>query len=217
VNDANRTTAQRIRRVLLTALSALREAARAIWSVTRKPVLFTLNILAALVILFEEWGWRPLSDLLARLAKYRPWAAIERGVASLPPYPSLLVFAAPSALLLPLKVVALWLLARGMVASAAALFLGAKVVSTALVARIFLLTKPALMRIPWFARAYGWFMPWKEHLFAIIRASWAWRYGRMLKTRLKLTASRIVAKVRPHISARLAAIQQRLFRRGADR
>lgn len=208
VNNANRTMALRLWRASLIALWALREAVRAIWSVARAPVLFILNILAALVLLFEEWGWRPLSDLLARLAKYRPWAAIERGVASLPPYPSLLVFAAPTALLLPLKFVALWLLARGMVASAAALFLGAKIVSTALVARIFLLTKPALMRIPWFARSYGWLMPWKDQLFAIIRASWIWRYGRLIKARTKSALARGWVAMRPQVKATYSRVRE---------
>ncbi len=42
------------------------------------------------------------------------------------------------------------------------------------------------MRIAWFAQAYNWFVPWKDALFAEIRSSWVWRYGRMLKTRIKL-------------------------------
>ena len=39
------------------------------------------------------------------------------------------------------------------------------------------------MQIPWFAYAYGVFVPWQEALFARIRASWPWRYGRILKWR----------------------------------
>ncbi|MGQ0456994.1 MAG: hypothetical protein ACT4OU_08020 [Hyphomicrobium sp.] len=192
----------------------------------RAPVLFAVNILAALFVLFEEWGWRPLSNLLARLARYRPVAAIERAIAKAPPYAALLVFALPTTLLLPLKFVAMWLLAQGQVAAATGLFIGAKVASTALIARIFLLTKPALMRIPWFARAYGWFMPWKDHLFAIIRASWIWRYGRMVKTRVKLEAGRAWRRfgplVKPWVAASVAraragfaSLRARLFRGGA--
>ena len=63
------------------------------------------------------------------------------------------------------------------------MIIAAKFASTALIARIFLLTKPALMQIPWFAYAYGVFVPWQEALFARIRASWPWRYGRILKWR----------------------------------
>ena len=38
----------------------------------------------ALVIVFEEWGWRPLADL-RRLARGRPWAAVEALIIRLPP------------------------------------------------------------------------------------------------------------------------------------
>ena len=102
-----------------------------------------LNIVAALIILFEEWGWRPLSDLIARLARYAPIAALERWIAGLPPVAALIVIALPTTLLLPLKFVAVWLLANGHLATATLLFLAAKVASTALIARVFILTKPA--------------------------------------------------------------------------
>ena len=181
------------------------ELARGIWSVLRVPALFALNVLAALIVLFEEWGWRPLSELLARLAKFRPWAAVEAAIAKAPPYSALCVFALPTTLLLPLKLVAMWLLAKGMVAWATALFVGAKIASTALIARIFLLTKPALMRIAWFAVAYEWFTGWKEHLFAIIRASPVWRFGRRVKAEVKRTIERALARLRPVLAAHFAA------------
>ena len=73
----------------------------------------------------------------------------------------------------------------------------AKVVSTALVARIFMLTKPALMQISWFRRAYDWFIPWKEALFAKVRASFAWRYGRMVKSRARQVARRALERWSP--------------------
>ncbi len=56
--------------------------------------------------------------------------------------------------------------------SATLLFVGAKIASTALVARIFILTKPSLMQIAWFARAFNWFVPWKDAIYAQIRESW---------------------------------------------
>lgn len=194
---------------------------RALWSVLRPPLAGLLNIVLALILLFEEWGWKPLAAALAWLARFRLIARLEALVARLPPYPSLLVFAAPSAIVLPVKIGALWLLAGGHVLTAAALLAGAKVVSTALVARIFTLTKPALMQIGWFRRAYEWFVPWKEALFTKVRASFAWRYGRMVKSRIKQIARRAAERWKPSIRAMLAdvrvrvqAIWQRAFGRG---
>jgi hypothetical protein len=188
-------------RAAVVTLRMARKLAAAVWSAVRGPLMAALNVLAALIILFEEWGWRPLSELIARLAKYAPVAAVERWIAGLPPYPALFVIALPTTLLLPLKFVAVWLLANEHFATATALFFGAKVASTALIARVFLLTKPALMQIGWFAAAYNWFVPWKDALFARIRSSWAWRYGRMLKNRVRLEINRAWARLKPRLAA----------------
>lgn len=172
------------RRWQLLLLHALRVAGLAAWNILRRAV----EILLALIVLFEEWGWRPLADLLARLGRWRPWAIVERGIAALPPYAALAVFALPSALFFPLKLLALYLIAKGQAVLATLVFALAKVLGTALVARIFQLTRPALMRIAWFAWGYNLFVPWKDALFARIRATWAWRTGRILKARVKKAA-----------------------------
>lgn len=192
-------------------LWAVRAAGRGLWMVVRAPIVAVLQIIAALIVLFEEWGWKPLSEALAYLARFAPIAAIERWIARLPPYGALAVFVLPSTLLFPLKFVAMWLLATGKYWTATALFAGAKVASTALVARIFILTKPTLMQIGWFARAYNWFVPWKDALFAQIRASWVWRYGRMVKTRVRLAAKRLLDRLRPWLPdarARIATMSR---------
>ena len=177
----------RQRTVLAAKLGARRVGPilRACWQ-TAKPVLRTiLQVLLALLILLEEWGWRPLADLLGRFARWRPWARVESAIARLPPYAALFVFIVPTIVLLPLKFLALFLIANGQLVLAALLFAVAKVVATALVARLFLLTQPALMQIGWFAWCYDRFMPWKETLVAYVRASWVWRTGRLWKERAK--------------------------------
>lgn len=196
---SNRGWAAAAWRGFVRVLWALRETGRALWMVVRAPIVAALQIIAALIVLFEEWGWKPLSDLLSYLARFAPLAAVERWIARLPPYGALAVFLLPSAFLFPLKFLAMWLLATGKYWTATALFAGAKVASTALVARIFMLTKPTLMQIGWFARAYNWFVPWKDALFAQIRASWVWRYGRMIKTSVRAGVKRFWLRWRPAV------------------
>jgi hypothetical protein len=186
-----------------------------------------LEIVLAVIIVFEEWGWRPLAELLAQLARWRPWAVVESVIVRLPPYAALLVFALPTALLLPLKLLALVLVAGGHTFLAAALFVAAKVVGTALVARLFMLTQPALMQIGWFARAYNILMPWKEMLLAEVRASWAWRVGRVLKERARRQAAAQWRRLRPSVIAwraqlsveamRLRILARRVMRRARAR
>lgn len=170
---------------------------RAGWQVT-KPILRTaLQIVLALLILLEEWGWRPLADLFGRLARWRPWAQVETVIARLPPYAALVVFVLPSMLLLPLKFLALLLIAKGQVVWAGVLFATAKVVATALVARLFMLTQPALMQIGWFAWCYDRFMPWKDAITDYVRASWVWRVARFWKERAKRAGRKLEPVVRP--------------------
>ncbi len=174
-----------VTRLTLRVLGALASAARLV-----------LQAFVALIIIFEEWGWRPLAAALAQLARLKPIAWIEARIQRLPPYGALLVFGAPSILILPLKLLAVFLIASGREVEATLLFIGAKVVGTAIVARFFQLTEAQLLRIPWFAWAYGYFMPWKEALTAWVRASWPWRYGRVVKERVLRALKPITAAVR---------------------
>lgn len=171
------------RRHATAVLAVASAAAIALWRVWRPILRTALQLLLALVVIFEEWGWQPLSAALARLARFKPWAMAEQWIAGLPPYGALAAFALPMTLLFPLKLLAVYLFANGKVLLGTGLLIGAKLTSTAFVARIFALTKPALMRIGWFARAYAWFVPWEEAALAWLRSSWAWRVGRVVKHR----------------------------------
>jgi len=182
---------------------------RLVWAVIGPPLSFALQVLLALVLLFEEWGWRPLVAAIGWLARFKLWARLELLIAGLPPYAALVALALPTSILFPLKLLSLYLLGQGQVFAAGLLFVGAKIVSTAFIARLFLLTRPALMRIGWFAAAYDVVMPWKEALFAEIRASWVWRYGRMMKTRVRLEVKQAWLRLRPRLVAAWAALRAR--------
>lgn len=189
----------------LTAGQAARAGAGALLAVAWLWLKRVLGVVLALVVLFEEWGWRPLADLLGQLRRLQLIARLENRIQVLPPYAALLVFALPSVCLFPLKLFGLYLIAHGQKLAAIALIGFAKVAGTAIVARLFLLTQPQLMRIGWFARLYNLIMPWKERVFAQIRASWAWRYGRMLKGKVKQALRRFWTQWRPAVVQRLAA------------
>jgi hypothetical protein len=137
--------------------------------------------LLALVVLFEEWGWEPLQRALGRLAKLPLIGALERWIGTLQPRAAMAVFVLPSLLLLPVKVLALWLIGSGHALLGAATVVAAKLVGTALVARLFSLTRPALMQLAWFAALHGRWVAWKDAAMARVRASWPWRAGRVMK------------------------------------
>ena len=138
-------------------------------------LLWPLRLLIALVILFEEWGWEPLLRLMARIGQLPVLRQLEAWIARLPPALALVVFFLPGLALLPVKIGALWLIAHGQRLLGLVVIIVAKLVGTAIVARLFALTKPALMRLPWFASLYGRWAAWKTALLGWVRESTIWR------------------------------------------
>ena len=141
--------------------------------------------LLALLILFEEWGWEPLQRLMALLGRLPVLRRLEAAIAALPPRPALVVLLLPSLLLLPIKLLALGLVANGQAITGLGVVVAAKLLGTALVARLFALTRPALLQMPWFGRLYGRWVGWKGALLAQVRRTRVWRAGRAIKQAIK--------------------------------
>ncbi len=149
-------------------MSLLKRLLSGLFHITVGPVL-------ALLLIFEEWGWEPLSRLMAKLAHLPLWGRLEAFIARLPPYAALAVFFVPALMLLPIKLLALYWISRGHAVMGIAVVLTAKMLGTAAVARLFALTQPALMRLEWFAKLYGRWVPWKDALIARAKNSPLWR------------------------------------------
>ena len=141
--------------------------------------------LLALLILFEEWGWEPLQQAMARLARLPVFGAIERWVGRLSPGAALATFLVPSLLLVPVKLAALWFIGEGQPMMGLAVLVLAKLIGTAVVARLFALTRPALLTLPRFAAIYRRWVAFKAELLALVRDSWAWRTGRAMRLRVR--------------------------------
>lgn len=144
-----------------------------------------LGVVMTPVILFEEWGWEPLRRAAAWVANSWPLAWLNRRIARLPPYAALALMAVPSMTIIPVKIVAVWMITRGWVAASVVLLVISKLLGTALLAHLFSLTQPALMRIPWFARAYTAWTAWKDALMARVKASPPWRAAQAVARRMK--------------------------------
>lgn len=125
-----------------------------------------LLLAAALFFLIEGLLWR-LAALYALLGKLPVFHQLESWISSLPPYGALFLFAVPSLCLAPIKFLALYWIAGGHPALGAGVILSAKVGGTALVARLYQLTRPALIRLRWFAVA-------EEKILALRASAYAW-------------------------------------------
>jgi hypothetical protein len=162
--------------------SVLLAVGRGLWRVLRALFL----ALAAAIIAIEEWGWRPLTAMAARLAKWPPIGRFEDAVRRAPRRVALLLFLAPAVLLFPVKLVALWLIHIGRTSLGVMVILLAKALGTAFVGRLFILTESQLTTFPWFARALSWWRATKRRVKATVRTSLLWRAASRIKRRTSL-------------------------------
>ena len=151
----------------------------------KKILTAPLVLLAAIFVLLEDWLWDDLLRLMAVIGRLPVFRQIESLIASLPPYPSLAVFAIPSLLLIPVKLAAVWLIAHGQHMLGLLTVISAKVVGTALVARIYSLTHEKLLRIGWFAWLHERFVAFKAKVYAYIKASSIYQSAHAIKVRVK--------------------------------
>lgn len=157
-------------------------AFRWLWRIVRGVLL----VLAAALLFFEEWGWRPLTAWAARVAQWPPIAQAEARIQQLSPRLALALFLLPTLLLLPVKLLALWLIQHGQTVLGLVVILFAKLLGTALVGRLFILTESQLMHFAWFARGLGWWRATKDRVKAAVHGSFAWRAARASRRKLRM-------------------------------
>ncbi|HWB03000.1 MAG TPA: hypothetical protein VG796_08260 [Verrucomicrobiales bacterium] len=111
-------------------------------------------VIAALIMLFEEWLWDHLTAFMAWVGRAPVLRWVETRIAGLPPYPSMGVFILPSLILFPVNIFAVYLTARGHAVTGAGILIAAKLVGTAILARLFSLCRPSLLTVNWFRKLY---------------------------------------------------------------
>jgi hypothetical protein len=146
----------------------------------KKLLRWALAVILVPIIFFEEWGWKPMARAMARLADRPVVQRLEKRIAGLRPGIALTLFVVPALVLLPFKFGALWLIANDQKLAGIVVILAAKLISTALLGRLFLLTEPKLMSFAWFRAAYGWWRATKDRIVTGLKASAAWRSAAVL-------------------------------------
>ena len=174
-----------------------------------------LIVLAALLMWIEELLWESLKVLTAWVAKFPLFKWAERLIQRLPPYPTMAVFLLPGAVLFPVKLGAVWLMTHGHVLPGIGVIVAAKVVGTAVVARLYVICQPKLMTIGWFARLHDWLTVTRDRLYSAIKAMPLYQATRAKLSAIKQTVKRMlhVMRGRRGIGARWRAIRRWLRRR----
>ena len=163
----------------------------------RSKLLAPLIYLAAIILLFEEWCWDIGLRLIRFIASWPPLHALEKRIVRLSPYAALAAFVLPAILLFPVKVLALIAIASGHTLSGVAVIVAAKLGGAAVVARLYSLTRPTLLSLPWFARWHDAFMVLKDRWIGRLKATRAWRRTSMLSALMRAALRELRARLRP--------------------
>src|SRR5262245_35376901 len=161
-----------------------------------------LWIAFAILFLIEAWLWDHLQPVVAwvveRLPLKRLKAKIAVWIRHLPPTATLIVFIVPAALLLPFKLLAVWLMARGEFISATGLLIVAKLVGVGITAFIFDAARERLLLIAWFRWLYWRVIAWRDWAHAIVDPikRRIRRYARIFAPRRTSRAVRLLMRIR---------------------
>ena len=172
---------------------------------------------ATLAFLVEEWLWDSLKRGMQAVGRLPLISQVEPWIARLPPAGAAVVFILPTSLALPVKLVALHRIAHGHLVQGTLVILAAKLLATALFARIYVLTEPALLQVAWFVALRAAVLRWRDWAYAQIESHPVWRamHDRMARWRADFAAWRAGAgrwKRRWRAARRL----QRMRRRAAQ-
>jgi hypothetical protein len=158
-------------------------------TVVKTPLKYALELLlvpiAAAIVFIEETLLRYLGLAMAAIARWPPVARLETRLRSLPPWAALITFVAPSLLVIPVKLSAVWFAFHHRYGLSLASIVIGKMLATALVARLYHVLRPTLATMPWYLRAETWLFDWRDRLYAFVRALPAWQKATAMVRRLR--------------------------------
>ena len=146
----------------------------------RRSLASSLLFVAALVLLFEEWFWDKSTAVAKRLGRLPLLSDLESWIRHRERWGSLALFAAPVLVIYPFKALALYAMAHGYVIGGMVAFILAKLVATALFARLYQLTEHAIIQFHWVRRTRAAFLRVRAFIHAWLDAQPAYRRARVM-------------------------------------
>jgi hypothetical protein len=165
-------------------------------------------VVLALLFLLEAWLWDHLEPLVAWVVNLIPWGRLKlwlrRLIENLPPWAALGVFVVPLVVLLPLKFLEVFFLAKRQWLAAGLVLLAAKLLGLGVTAFVFDATREKLLQMAWFARIYDWFI-WAR--------SWAHEMTEPVRDRLRQLTWLLKPQRAGRFLRRLLRLRRNAYRR----
>src|SRR5262249_2692301 len=106
---------------------------------------------------------------------------------------AVLAFAAPSIIILPVKVSALWFATHHRFALATSAVVLGKFLATAILARLYRILRSTLMTLRWFAWADTSFFAWRDWAYAFVKSLPAWQQVKAMVERTRAWLAELVS------------------------
>jgi hypothetical protein len=171
-----------------------------------RRLLRPLWVLLALIFLLEAWLWDHLEPIVAAVINVVPWGRAKvwlvRLIERLPPWATLIVFAIPLLVILPLKFLEVWFLANRQWVGAIGVIIAAKLLGLGVTAFVFDVTRDKLLQMNWFRALYDWVMwlrDWAHELVDPLKRR-ARRWLRMFAPRRAGRTLRLLVRIRRRIN-----------------
>ena len=110
--------------------------------------------LLAIIVIFEEWLWDALAVIGQWLSHLLHLERFDEWLVNASPNKALFAFLIPLIIVTPFNLLAVFLLSHGAIIQGVMLEIAVKLVGTLLIARIFRLTKTALLTFDWINSLY---------------------------------------------------------------
>jgi hypothetical protein len=156
---------------------------RTLVTAMRRSVASCLLFVAALVLLFEEWFWEKSTAVAARLGRLPLLSDIESWIRRRERWTALALFVAPVVVIYPFKALALYAMGRGYLTAGVTAFIMAKLLATAVFARLYQLTERAIIQFGWVRRTRAEFLRGRAFVHAWLNAQPSYRRARVLLRR----------------------------------
>ncbi len=141
--------------------------------------------LLAIVLIFEEWLWDLLTAFGHSLVRWLHLGYVEQWLIQTSPFMALTAISIPLLIITPINILALSMLANGLLVQGIVLELLAKLLGTLLVARVFALTKPQLLTFALLNLIYSTITGWLQWAHRKIAETEIYRWSKQFKADAK--------------------------------
>lgn len=159
----------------------------------------------AAIFLLEDLLVRSFGVAMGAFARLRLVAKFEAWATGLRPWQALLLFVMPVVIFFPVHLAALWAFATRRVWLGIAIYIAGKLMATAVVGRILIVCRPALMQYRWFARASAWVTRTRTRIHEAVAATAIWQAYLQLRGALRRAAAGMSSRVSLFATARRLA------------